>query len=47
MKTFKVTLTTPGGVKVVSIVKSYTEDNAMDIALSHYEGLEVYDTELL
>ena len=47
MKTFKVTLTTPNGTKVYSIVKSYTEDKAMDIALSRYEGLEVYDTELL
>jgi hypothetical protein len=45
--TFKVTLVTPSGVKVYTIVRAYDEDNAMDIALRDREGMEVYDTELV
>ena len=45
--TFKVTLATPSGVKVITIVRAETEDSAMDYALSKYEGMEVYDTEVV
>lgn len=45
--TFKVTLATPSGVKVYTIVKATDEDKAMDFALRRYEGMEVYDTEVL
>ena len=45
--TFKVTLATPSGVKVYTIVKAADEDTAMDIALRKYEGMEVYDTEVV
>lgn len=45
--TFKVTLATPTGVKVYTIVKAADEDAAMDFALRKYEGMEVYDTEVL
>ena len=45
--TFKVTLASPSGVKVYTIVKAADEDKAMDIALRNYEGMEVYDTEVI
>lgn len=45
--TFKVTLATPSGIKVYTIVKAADEDAAMDYALRKYEGLEVYDTEMV
>jgi hypothetical protein len=45
--TFKVTLATPNGIKVYTIVKAADEDAAMDFALRKYEGLEVYDTEVV
>lgn len=45
--TFKVTLATPQGIKVYTIVKAADEDAAMDFALRKYEGLEVYDTEVV
>jgi hypothetical protein len=45
--TFKVTLATPNGIKVYTIVKAADEDAAMDYALRKYEGLEVYDTEVV
>lgn len=45
--TFKVTLSTPSGVKVYTIVKASDEDKAMDFALRNHEGMEVYDTEVV
>lgn len=45
--TFKVTLATPSGIKVYTIVRAADEDTAMDFALRKYEGLEVYDTEVI
>ena len=45
--TFKVTLVTPNGVKIYTIVRSADEDSAMDFALRKYEGMEVYDTEVV
>lgn len=45
--TFKVTLISASGVKVYTIVKAADEDKAMDFALRRYEGMEVYDTEVL
>jgi len=45
--TFKVTLATPSGVKVYTIVRAATEDTAMDIALRKYQGMEIYDTEVV
>ena len=45
--TFKVTLATPSGIKVYTIVRAADEDTAMDAALRKYEGLEVYDTEVI
>lgn len=44
---FKVTLATPNGIKVYTIIKATDEDTAMDIALRKYEGLEVYETEVI
>lgn len=45
--TFKVTLISASGVKVYTIVKAADEDKAMDFALRRYNGMEVYDTEVL
>ena len=45
--TFKVTLASKTGFKVYTVVRAFNEDKAMDIALSKYEGMEVYDTEVL
>jgi hypothetical protein len=45
--TFKVTLVSPNGVKVYTIVLAADEDTAMDYALRKYEGMEVYDTEVI
>ena len=47
-KIFKVTLVSPDnryGWQLVTLVQTYTEDKAMDIALRKYEGLEVYEVE--
>ena len=44
---FRVVLTNAtADFKVYTIVTAYDEDTALDIALSHYEGLEVYDVDL-
>lgn len=45
---FRITLTNASnGFTLTTLVWAYDEDYAMEVALRKYEGLEVYDTEVL
>lgn len=47
---FRITLTpiaNPNGCQVFSLVWAKNEDTAMEVALRKYEGMEVYNSEIV